>query len=166
MSTITFKGQTLQTIGELPTIGSEAPQFTLTKNDLSELHLQDLTDSRVVLNIFVSIDTSVCASSVRKFNERASSLDNTIIVCVSADLPFAMNRFCAAEGLSNVITASTFRHPEFGQQYGVTIVDGPLAGLLSRAIVVLDQNHKIIYTQQVAEIIDEPDYEAVIKRLA
>jgi thiol peroxidase len=162
---ITFKGSPIQTIGSLPSLGSKAPNFNLVKTDLSNSQLQDFTGKRVILNIFISVDTSVCATSVRKFNEAASKLQNTIILCVSMDLPFAFQRFCGAENLNNVIPVSAFRNPEFGKNYGLTIIEGPLAGLLSRAIVVLDPTQKIIYTEQVSEITHDPDYEKVLKLL-
>lgn len=165
MATITLKGNTINTVGNLPANGAAAPDFKLTKTDLSELSLKDFAGKKVVLNIFPSIDTPTCAAAARKFNEKANSLDNTVILCVSADLPFALNRFCAAEGLQNIIPASVFRNPEFGEQYGVKIVDGPIAGLLSRAIVVIDADGKVIHTEQVSEVANEPDYEKVIQKL-
>lgn len=165
MATITLKGNTINTVGNLPANGAAAPDFKLTKTDLSEISLKDFAGKKVVLNIFPSIDTPTCATAARKFNEKANSLDNTVILCVSADLPFALNRFCAAEGLQNIIPASVFRNPEFGEQYGVKIVDGPIAGLLSRAIVVIDADGKVIHTEQVSEVANEPDYEKVIQKL-
>lgn len=162
MSKITFKGNSTNTVGSLPTLGTQAPDFTLTKTDLSDLSLKDLQGKKVILSIFPSLDTAVCATGVRKFNEAANKLNNVSIVCISADLPFAQARFCGAENLNNVITASTFRHPEFGKAYGVTIIDGPLAGLMSRAVLVLDEKGKVIYTQQVPEITQEPDYEKAL----
>ena len=161
-----FKGVPLHTIGQLPRIGETAPDFTLTKTDLNNINLKELVGSHIVLNIFISIDTSVCAASVRKFNESISSLNNIKVLCISQDLPFAHQRFCAAEGLENVIPASSFRNPEFGKNYGVTLTDGPLSGLLARAIVIIDRNQKVIYTEQVSELTDEPDYEAAIKVLS
>jgi thioredoxin-dependent peroxiredoxin len=125
--------------------------------------LNQYKGKNIIINIFPSLDTGVCATSVRKFNQEASSLENTIVLCISADLPFAQNRFCAAEGLNNVITASIFRHAEFGEKFGVRMTDGPLAGLLSRAVVVLDSNHNVVYTQQVPEITEEPDYASALK---
>jgi thiol peroxidase len=162
MTTITLQGKPLQTIGDLPKIGSQAPDFTVTKIDLSEMTLADCLGKKTILNIFPSVDTGTCATSVRRFNEKASSLDNVHVLCVSADLPFAHKRFCAAENLNNVTSVSIFRHPEFGTQYGVTMTTGPLTGLLSRAIVVLDEKGKVLYTQQVAEISAEPDYSAAL----
>ncbi|MFL9835263.1 thiol peroxidase [Chryseobacterium terrae] len=164
MSTITFKGNPINTIGSLPEIGKEAQEFTMVSGDLSEKNLADYTGKRVVLNIFPSIDTGICAASARKFNEEASTLDNTVVINVSRDLPFALSRFCAAEGLNNVETLSDFRG-NFGEDYGVTLADSPLKGLLSRAVVVLDEKAKVIYTEQVPEIGQEPNYEAAIASL-
>jgi thiol peroxidase len=164
MATITFKGTPIQTIGELPAKGSSAPDFVLVKQDLSETVLADYKGKRLVLNIFPSIDTGVCAMSVRKFNEKAAALKNTVVLCVSMDLPFAQSRFCGAEGIKNVVTASSFRSA-FGDHYGVTIADGPLAGLLSRAIVVVSETGKVLYTEQVPEIAQEPNYDAALAAL-
>lgn len=166
MTTITLKGSPVQTVGQLPENGVDAPEFTLVKPDLSEVALKDLRGRRVVLNIFPSVDTPTCATSVRKFNEKASSLANTTVLCVSADLPFALGRFCGAEGLSNVVAASVFRAPGFGQDYGITISTSPLRGLLSRAVVVIDENGRVAYSQQVGEIADEPDYEKALAALS
>lgn len=162
MANITFKGNPVATIGELPAVGSPAPAFTLTNVDLSALSNQDLAGKNVVLNIFPSIDTGVCATSVRKFNEQAASLPNTVVVCVSKDLPFAMKRFCGAEGIDQVKTASWFRGPDFGKAYGVTMNDGPLAGLFARAVVVMDATGKVVHTELVPEIAQEPNYEQAI----
>lgn len=159
MAKITFKGNPVSTSGDLPQVGSRAPDFSLVKNDLASLGNQDFAGKNVVLNIFPSIDTGVCATSVRKFHERAASLPNTVVVCVSKDLPFAMKRFCGAEGIDKVITASAFRGPDFGAAYGVTMTDGPLAGLFARSIVVLDGSGKVVHTELVPEIAQEPDYE-------
>lgn len=164
MSTITFKGNPINTIGNLPEVGKGAQEFTMVSGDLSEKNLADYTGKRVVLNIFPSIDTGICAASARKFNEEASNLDNTVVINVSRDLPFALSRFCAAEGLNNVETLSDFRG-NFGEDYGVTLSDSPLKGLLSRAVVVLDEKAKVIYTEQVPEIGQEPNYEAAIASL-
>lgn len=158
MATIQLKGNPIHTVGDLPKIGQSIPKFTLTKADLSELSHQDLAGKRVILNIFPSIDTPTCAMSVRKFNEQASQLPNVAVLCVSADLPFAQKRFCGAEGINNVITVSTFRHPEFGKNLGITIQDGPLAGLLSRAVIVVDEHGKVLHAEQVSEIANEPNY--------
>jgi len=165
MANITLQGNPIKTVGDLPGLKTRAPEFTVTRTDLSDCSLGDFTGQTVVLNIFPSIDTSVCASSVRRFNAEASSLDNTVVLCVSADLPFAHQRFCEGEGLDKVIPLSVFRSPGFGKDYGVTIADGPLAGLLSRAIVIIDNAGRIIYTEQVPEITQEPDYEAALKVL-
>lgn len=161
MSQITFQGSAIHTIGQLPAVGEAAPDFTLVKQDLAETILADYSGQRLVLNIFPSIDTGVCATSVRTFNEKAAGLENTTVLCVSADLPFAQGRFCGAEGIENAVPASSFR-AAFGDQYGVTIVDGPLAGLLSRAVIVIDEDGKVVYTEQVPEITQEPDYEAAL----
>ncbi len=162
MSTITLQGNPIQTIGTLPAVGANAPAFTVTKTDLSDVSLQDFAGKKIVLNIFPSVDTGTCATSVRKFNTEASKLENTVVLCVSADLPFAQKRFCGAENLETVIPASVFRHSEFGKNYGVTITSGPIAGLLSRAVVIIDEQGKVIYTQQVPEITIEPDYQAAL----
>ncbi|NTW86231.1 MAG: thiol peroxidase [Holophagaceae bacterium] len=162
MATVTLKGNPFHTVGELPKVGSHAPALTLVRTDLAEVSGQDLAGQRVVLNIFPSLDTPTCAASVRKFNARANEKPNTTILCVSADLPFAQKRFCGAEGLDNVVTVSSFRSPEFGQAYGVTLVDGPLKGLLARAVVVVDETGKVIHTELVPEIAQEPDYNAAL----
>ena len=162
MATVTLKGNPIRTSGELPDVGSAAPDFTLTKLDLSEVGRADVIGRRVVLNIFPSVDTPTCAASVRAFNQRASEAPNTRVLCVSADLPFAMKRFCGAEGLDRVIPASTFRHPEFLQAYGVRIEEGGLKGLCARAVVVLDEDGTVIHTELVPEIANEPNYEAAL----
>jgi thioredoxin-dependent peroxiredoxin len=162
MSTIMLHGSAIHTSGTLPAVGSKAPAFTLTKTDLSELSSTSLAGSKIILNIFPSIDTPVCATSTRKFNAELSSLPNTKVLCVSADLPFASGRFCTTEGLANVIPLSVFRHPEFGTDYGVLITDGALKGVLSRAIVVIDEKGMVKYTEQVPEIAQEPDYAKAI----
>lgn len=164
MANITLKGNPITTVGDLPAVGSQAPVFTLVQGDLSELNLSDLAGKRVVLNIFPSVDTPTCAMSVRTFNEKVASLENTVVVCVSADLPFAMTRFCGAEGIANVKLGSTFRS-SFGGDYGVAFETGPLKGLLSRAVVVIDETGKVAYTEQVAEVASEPDYEAALAAL-
>ena len=161
---MTFKGTPINTIGNLPEVGKNAQEFTMVAGDLSEKNLADYTGKRVVLNIFPSIDTGICAASARKFNEEASALDNTVVINVSRDLPFALSRFCAAEGLKNVETLSDFRG-NFGEDYGVTITDSAFKGLLSRAVVVLDEKSKVIYTEQVPEIGQEPNYEAATASL-
>ncbi|HEX2784226.1 MAG TPA: thiol peroxidase [Ilumatobacteraceae bacterium] len=155
---------TVNTVGDLPSVGSTTPSFSLTKGDMSEITQADLAGQRVVLNIFPSLDTKVCAISVRKFNEIAAGLDNTTVLCVSADLPFAQARFCGAEGLTNVTTASTFRS-DFGSAYGVKMADGRLAGLMARSVVVLDENGKVIHSQLVPSIGQEPDYDAAVASL-
>ena len=165
MASITLKGNPVSTVGELPSTGSIAPSFSAVKTDLSTCTLADITGQKVILNIFPSIDTGVCATSTRRFNQDAASLDNTLVICVSADLPFALGRFCGAEGLEDVVPVSTFRNPEFGTDYGVTIADGPLAGLLSRAVVVIDETGTVVYTEQVPEITQEPNYEAALAAL-
>jgi thiol peroxidase len=165
MASITFKGDPVSTVGDLPAVGTDAPAFSAVKTDLSECTMADLAGKKVVLNIFPSIDTGVCAASTRRFNKEAAALQNTVVVCVSADLPFALGRFCGAEGLDDVVPVSTFRNPEFGTSYGVTIADGPLAGLLSRAVVVIDESGKVTYTEQVSEIAQEPNYEAALAAL-
>lgn len=154
----------MNTSGELPEKGAKAPAFELVKSDLSTVSSSDLTGQRVILNIFPSIDTPTCATSVRTFNERAASLDNTTVICVSADLPFAAGRFCGAEGIENVMTGSTFRG-SFLDDYGVKMTDGPLAGVAARSVVVLDGDGTVLHTQMVPEIADEPDYDAAIGAL-
>ena len=164
MSTVTLKGNPFNTVGVLPSVGESAADFRLVKTDLSETTLADYKGSRLVLNIFLSVDMPTCAMSVRKFNEQVSQLENTKVLCVSADLPFAAARFCGAEGIDNVATGSSFRGT-FGTDYGVEFVDGPLKGLLSRSVVVLDESGKVIYTEQVSETADEPDYDAAVAAL-
>jgi len=166
MASITLHGNKINTKGDLPTVGTKAPDFELINADLSVSKLSDFKGTRVVLNIFPSIDTDVCAVSVRKFNEQAATLSNTKVLCVSKDLPFAQNRFCGAEGLTNVINQSDFKTNSFGKEYGVEIVDGPLQGLHSRAVVVIDENGNINYTEQVPEIAQEPNYEAILEKLS
>ncbi len=166
MATITLKGTPLETIGDLPQVGETAPGFTLTKRDLSETNLSDFAGKRIILNIFPSIDTQVCATSVRRFNVEASNLENSVVLCVSADLPFAHERFCGAEGIDDVLSVSSFRSEAFGKDYGVQIASGPLTGLLSRAIVIIDESGKVIYTEQVPEIAQEPNYEAALAALS
>ena len=161
MATITLHDTPIETVGELPAVGSNAPAFTLTKTDLSEVSLQDFAGKTVILNIYPSVDTGVCAASTRKFNDIASSNPNVVVLCISADLPFAHGRFCGAEGLENVVSLSNFRNTDFGGNYGVTITTGALAGLLSRAIVVI-KDGKVTYTEQVPEIAQEPNYDAAL----
>ena len=165
MAQITFKGNSTLTVGSLPGIGTPAPDFKVVKADLSTMSLNDFKGKKVLLNIFPSLDTSVCAASVRKFNVEATSLPNSVVLCISKDLPFAQKRFCAAEGLDNVITGSEYRDSNFSSAYGVSIADGPLEGLFSRAIVVIDEKGKVVYTEQVPEITQEPDYEKALAAL-
>ncbi len=165
MAKITLKGNPVNTLGELPEKGTQTPDFALVKQDLSVAKLSDFKGQKIVLNIFPSLDTATCAASVRHFNAAASRLDNTVVLCISKDLPFAQARFCGAEGLDKVTTLSDFRTGSFGKDYQVEIVDGPLAGLESRAVVILDEEGKVIYTQQVPEIVDEPDYETALAAL-
>lgn len=162
MATITLSGNAIQTSGELPAVGSDAPGFTLTGIDLQPITLDQYRGRKVVLNIYPSVDTGICAISTRKFNEAANSLENTTVLCVSNDLPFAHKRFCGAEGLETVVSASEFKNKDFSNAYGVGIVNGPMAGLMSRAVVVIDENGKVAYTEQVPEIVQEPDYDAAM----
>ncbi len=165
MASITLGGNPINTNGTLPNIGTAAPDFKLVKTDLSIATLADYKGSRLVLNIFPSIDTGTCATSVRTFNAKANALENTKVLCISRDLPFAQKRFCGAEGLENVINLSDFNTGGFGKDYGLEITDSVLAGLHSRVVIVLDENGKIIYTEQVNEIADEPNYEAALSAL-
>lgn len=165
MASIALGGIPVNTNGELPETGTKAPNFSLIKNDLSVVTLNDFAGSRLVLNIFPSIDTSTCATSVRKFNEKASQLENTKVLCISRDLPFAQKRFCGAEGLDNVITLSDYQSDEFRKNYGLEIVDGAFAGLHSRVVIVIDENGIIKYTEQVPEIADEPNYASALEAL-
>lgn len=162
MAKITLKGNPINTLGNLPKKGTQAPDFNLVKQDLSVAKLSDFKGQKVVLNIFPSLDTATCAMSVRHFNAAASDLNNTVVLCISKDLPFAQARFCGAEGLDKVITLSDFRNGSFGKDYKLEITDGPLAGLESRVVIILDEEGKVIYTQQVPEIVNEPDYEAAL----
>ncbi|MEM1336102.1 MAG: thiol peroxidase [Bacteroidota bacterium] len=165
MATVTLKGSEIHTIGNLPAMGTKAPGFTLVKNDLSSTTLQDYHGQKVVLNIFPSVDTGTCAQSVRQFNKEAGELENTKILCISKDLPFAQARFCGAEGIDQVETLSDFRDGNFGAAYEVSFTDGPLEGLHSRAVVVLDANGVVTYSEQVPEIVDEPNYKAALQAL-
>ena len=165
MALITLKGTPFATIGDLPQANQSAPDFSLTKTDLSACSLKKFKGKKIVLNIFPSIDTAVCAASARRFNEAAGGLEDTVVLCISADLPFAHKRFCEGEGLTNVIPLSTFRSPGFGTDYGVTITNGPLAGLLARAVVIIGLNDKVTYTELVPEIAQEPDYSAALNHL-
>ncbi|HOK74023.1 MAG: thiol peroxidase [Bacteroidales bacterium] len=163
MATITFKGNPVTTYGDLPVTGARAPEFVLVKTDLSNFSLADAAGKKLILNIFPSLDTSVCATSVRKFNELAAGKEDTLVLAISKDLPFAHNRFCSTEGIKNVIPLSGFRNSDFGKDYGVEMTSGPLAGLYSRSVVVIDRNGTVRYTEQVPEITQEPDYEAALK---
>ena len=158
MESIYFKGEPCHTYGSLPKVGEKAPCFTLVTPELKEVHCTDFKGRKVVLNIFPSLDTPVCATSVRRFNQEAASLENTAVLCVSMDLPFAAGRFCSAEGITDVTAASAFRSPSFIEQYGVGIVDGPLAGLLARAVIVIDEDQNVVYADLVNEITNEPNY--------
>lgn len=161
MADITFKGNPANTVGTLPEVGSELKDFKLVSTDLSEKSLSDYKGKKVILSIFPSIDTGVCQAAARKFNEAASGLDNTVVINISRDLPFALNRFCASEGLDKVDNLSDFRG-SFGEDYGVTLSNSPLQGLLSRAVIVADENGKVVYAEQVPEITQEPDYDAAL----
>jgi len=165
MATITLQGNEIHTAGDLPAVGSAAPQFQLTGTDLQDFGLDRFAGQRVVLNIFPSIDTGICAMSTRKFNEAAQSLDNTTVVCVSRDLPFAHARFCGAEGLENVVSASEYRGDGFSANYPVQITDGPFAGLFSRAVVVIGADGTVLHAEQVPEIAQEPNYDAALAAL-
>jgi thiol peroxidase len=165
MAAITLGGNPIHTAGEIPKKGTQAPNFSLVKTDLSTATLADFAGSKLVLNIFPSIDTGVCATSVRTFNQKASELENTKVLCISRDLPFAQKRFCAAEGLENVESLSDFKDGRFGEAYGLSITDGPLAGLHSRAVIVLDEKGQVTYSEQVPEIAQEPNYEAALAAL-
>ena len=165
MAQITLGGKPAQTIGELPAVGSMAPDFKLTATDLSDKNLSDFLGSKLVLNIFPSVGTGVCSASVRRFNQLASSMENTKVLCISKDLPFAQEQFCAAEGLENVVMLSDFKTPDFGKDYGVLAVGSAFDGLLSRAVVILDTEGKVVYTEQVPEIGQEPDYDSAMNAL-
>ena len=165
MAQVAFKGNPVKTAGNLPAVGTQAPAFSLAGKDLSDVTLANQAGKAVVLNIFPSIDTPVCAASVRRFNAEARALGDTVVLCISADLPFAHGRFCTVEGLDKVVSLSVFRSPSFGTDYGVVIAEGPLRGLLSRAIVIVDKAGKVLYTEHVAEITKEPDYEAALRAL-
>ncbi len=165
MAKITIGGNPINTCGELPEVGKQAPDFVLTKTDLSDISLKDVAGKKAVLNIFPSIDTPICAMSVRKFNAEINKFENAVVLCISADLPFAHERFCGAEGLENVISVSELRNRDFGENYGLRITDGPIAGLLARAVIILDETGKVVYTQLVPEIKQEPDYEKALELL-
>jgi thiol peroxidase len=158
MAQITFKGDPVETVGELPAVGSKAPEFKLTTGELADVSLEDYAGKKKIISIVPSLDTGVCAASARAFNEKAAQIEDTVILNVSADLPFAAGRFCEAEGIDRVVTLSTFRAPSFGDDYGVKIASGPLAGLMSRAVLVLSADNEVVYAEQVPEIAQEPDY--------
>lgn len=162
METVYFMGTPCHTYGNIPAPGSKAPCFNLAGKDLSDVTCRDFPGKRIVLNVFPSLDTPVCAASVRRFNVLASTVKNVAVVCVSMDLPFAMGRFCVAEGIENVVPASAFRSPDFAHDYGLLLVDGPLAGLLTRAVIILDEDRNVIYSDLVEEITHEPDYDGAI----
>jgi len=165
MATVTLKGKPFQTIGELPAVGSKAPAFTLTNAALEDVGLDAFAGKKKVLNIVPSLDTPVCATSTRAFNQKAAGRKDTVVLVISADLPFAQKRFCAAEGIDGVVTLSLIRGKNFAKDYGVLITEGPLAGLCSRAVVVLDASNKVVYTEQVPEIAQEPDYDKALAAL-
>jgi thioredoxin-dependent peroxiredoxin len=165
MAKITLKGNPINTSGNLPAKGSKAPEFTLVKSDLAKLSLSELKGKKLIMNIFPSLDTSVCATSVRKFNQLAAGKTNVTVLAISKDLPFAHGRFCATEGITNVVTLSGFRDTAFGKSYGVDIIDGPMAGLYARSIIAVDEKGNVIYTQLVPEIVQEPDYDAALAAL-
>ena len=165
MAEITLGGTPVQTSGSLPETGSKATDFTLVKTDLTECSMEEFMGKKIVLNIFPSVETSVCAQSVRQFNEEAAELNDTVVLCISRDLPFAQKRFCAAEGIENVVMLSDFKNGDFGKDYGVEFTNGGFDGLLSRAVVVIDKDGLVRYTEQVAEIGDEPNYKAALEAL-
>jgi len=162
MATVKFKGGDVHTNGQLPALGTQAPDFKLVGAGLQEISLSDYKGKRVVLNIFPSIDTGTCAASVRNFNKWISEKENVVVICISKDLPFAQSRFCGAEGLDKVITASDFRYNNFATDYGVLLTDGPLQGLMSRSVVAIDENGKVVYTELVSEIVNEPSYDITV----
>lgn len=164
MANTAFKGNPVHLSGNLPSVGDKAPAFTVVGTDLADVNSADLVGKRVVLNIFPSVDTGVCANSEREFNKRATGLDNTVVVSVSKDLPFALGRFCAAEGIENVTATSSFRS-SFSEDYGVRLLDSPLAGVLARAVVVIDTDGTVLHTELVPEITTEPDYDAALAAL-
>ena len=166
MATVTLRGNPVEVAGQLPQPGQQAPAFTLVGADLADVSLASLAGKRKILNIFPSVDTPTCATSVRTFNAKASGLANTLVLCISADLPFAQKRFCGAEDLDNVVNLSTMRGAEFLKDYGVALASGPLAGIAARAVLVLDEQGKVLHSELVAEIADEPDYEAALRALA
>ena len=165
MALIQLTGTSANTVADLPKTGEAAPNFTLTKNDFSSVSLADYKGKKVVLNIFLSVDTGTCASSIRAFNSTASQLENTVVLCISKDLPFALNRFCGAEGITNLEMLTDYKNGNFGNDYGVTFKDGPLQSLFSRAVVILDEASSVIYSEHVPQIVDEPNYKAALEAL-
>ncbi len=165
MASVTLKGNKIHTLGNLPTIGSAAPDFELTMTDLSSSSLSEYEGKKLVLNIFPSIDTGTCAQSVRQFNKEATELANTVVLCISKDLPFAQTRFCGVEGIDNVVMLSDYKDGAFGRSYQVEFTDGPLQGLLSRVVIVLNENGNVIYSEQVSETVEEPNYKAALNAL-
>ena len=165
MALIELRGTTAHTVGELPEVGSTAPDFSLIRHDFSIAYLKDYKGKKVVLNIFLSVDTGTCAQSVHQFNKKASLLENTVIFCVSTDLPFALHRFCGAEGIEHLEMLSDFREGSFGEDYGITFKDGPLRSLFSRAIVVINEEGKVVYTEHVPKLVDEPNYQKALEAL-
>lgn len=165
MAVITLNGSPMHTIGSLPAIGTAAPDFTVTKTDLTDIRLSHYLGKKIILNIFPSLDTPTCATAMNKFNDIAAEYNQVLILCVSEDLPFAQQRFCNTEHLQNVQPVSVFRHPEFGEQYGTMIIDGPLMGILSRAVVIIDEQGNVVYTEQVKELSSEPDYTKMVAAL-
>ncbi|WP_273274037.1 thiol peroxidase [Maribacter polysiphoniae] len=165
MATVTLKGNEIHTVGNLPANGSAAPEFKLTLTDLSTRSLSEYEGRKLVLNIFPSIDTGTCAASVRQFNKEAAELENTIVLCISKDLPFAQTRFCGAEGIENVVMLSDYKDGNFGKAYQVEFTDGPLQGLLSRSVVVINEKGNVVYSEQVAETVEEPNYKAALEAL-
>ena len=165
METVHFKGSPCHTYGDIPAVGSKAPCFNLVTKDLADVTCRDFVGKRIVLNVFPSLDTPVCAMSVRRFNKMAADVPDVAVICVSMDLPFALSRFCAAEGIDNVVAASAFRSPQFAHEYGLELVDGPLAGLLTRAVIILDADRNVIYSDLVDEITHEPDYDGALRVL-
>jgi thiol peroxidase len=165
MATINFKGNPIQTNGDFPQVGDQAPEIKLVKTDLSEVSLADLKGKKVIFNIFPSVDTAVCALQLKTFSQKAAALDDVVLLFASMDLPFALNRFCGAEGIQNAVTASDFRHHSLADSYGVKMTQGPLAGLYARATLVLDADHKVVYSELVRDVVNEPDYDAAIATL-
>jgi thiol peroxidase len=165
MSSITFKGNPIETVGDLPKVGDKAPDFRVTDTDLADKTLADFAGKKVILNIFPSVDTGICAASVREFNKRVGDRQDATVLCISKDLPFAHKRFCGAEGIEGVISASQYKDQSFSENYRVDMLNGPLAGLMSRAVVVVDENGVVSYVEQVPEIVQEPDYEAALASL-